>query len=178
MRLPELIVLGLFVWFVARVVLSLGGSPLYCVTCGTTGRPKRVTRGSLLIELVLWLCFIVPGLIYSLWRLSTRHTACRDLRLRADHPAVVAPRCRRSAAPWRAAAASAAAEAISRPPQLTQQAPQVGRVAERALARPPLQLLQVVLGLGNDGAERGGIKDRRHGQVLLRTADGRRHRPA
>jgi hypothetical protein len=76
MRLPELIILGLFVWFVARVVLSFAGDPLYCVTCGTTGKPKRVTRGSLLIELVLWLCIIVPGLLYSLWRLSTRHTAC------------------------------------------------------------------------------------------------------
>lgn len=28
------------------------------------------------IELVLWLCFIIPGLIYSLWRLSTRSPGC------------------------------------------------------------------------------------------------------
>jgi hypothetical protein len=76
MRLPELIILGVIIWFGVRVVLSLGGAPLYCVTCGTTGRPKSVTRGSLLIEVFLWLCFIVPGFLYSLWRLTTRHKAC------------------------------------------------------------------------------------------------------
>ncbi|WP_156116750.1 YqaE/Pmp3 family membrane protein [Massilia sp. 9096] len=48
-----------------------------CRDCGTTGHTKRVTRGSLLIEIVLWLCFLVPGLIYSLWRISTRYNACR-----------------------------------------------------------------------------------------------------
>lgn len=48
-----------------------------CKDCGTVGRANRVTRGSLLIEIVLWLCFLVPGLLYSLWRLSTKHNACR-----------------------------------------------------------------------------------------------------
>jgi len=28
--------------------------------------PMR-TRGSILIEIVLWLCFLVPGLIYFIW---------------------------------------------------------------------------------------------------------------
>lgn len=48
-----------------------------CKDCGTTGHAQRVTRGSLLIEIVLWLCFLIPGLLYSLWRLSTRYSACR-----------------------------------------------------------------------------------------------------
>jgi hypothetical protein len=47
-----------------------------CAACGTVGNVKRVTRGSILIEIVLWLCFLLPGLIYSIWRLTTRHTAC------------------------------------------------------------------------------------------------------
>lgn len=47
-----------------------------CTMCGSTGNVKRVTNGSLLIELVLWLCFFVPGLIYSIWRMTTRHNAC------------------------------------------------------------------------------------------------------
>ena len=51
-------------------------SDLYCPNCGTVGRPKKVTRGSFLIELFLWLMFIVPGLIYSIWRLSTRASVC------------------------------------------------------------------------------------------------------
>jgi hypothetical protein len=29
-----------------------------------------------MIELILWICFIVPGLIYSFWRLSSRYNAC------------------------------------------------------------------------------------------------------
>jgi len=48
-----------------------------CKECGTTGSADRVTRGSLLIEIVLWLCFLVPGIIYSLWRMTTRYDACR-----------------------------------------------------------------------------------------------------
>lgn len=49
---------------------------MICRDCGTIDRPKRVTKGSTMIELILWLCFIVPGLIYSFWRLSTRYDAC------------------------------------------------------------------------------------------------------
>lgn len=48
----------------------------HCMTCGAEGEPVRVTRGSFGVELVLWLCFIVPGLLYSLWRVSGRHDAC------------------------------------------------------------------------------------------------------
>jgi hypothetical protein len=48
----------------------------YCTVCGHTGKPKTVTRGSFLIEVVLWLALIVPGVIYSLWRLTTRHKCC------------------------------------------------------------------------------------------------------
>ena len=52
-------------------------SQLICSNCGTVGEPKTVTKGSLLIEIFLWLCLIVPGLLYSLWRLTSRHKACR-----------------------------------------------------------------------------------------------------
>jgi hypothetical protein len=47
-----------------------------CSACKTTGKSKRVTKGSIWIEIILWLCFLVPGLIYSIWRLTTRHDAC------------------------------------------------------------------------------------------------------
>lgn len=49
---------------------------LICPNCGYKGTPKKVTKGSIFIELVLWLAFIVPGIIYSLWRLTSRHEAC------------------------------------------------------------------------------------------------------
>lgn len=57
-----------------------------CPHCGHYGFPGKITRGSFLIELLLWLLFIpaivysyvlfLPGLIYSAWRLSTRRRAC------------------------------------------------------------------------------------------------------
>lgn len=47
-----------------------------CSNCGYLGWPKKITKGSFLIELVLWICFIIPGLIYSLWRLASRYKAC------------------------------------------------------------------------------------------------------
>ena len=50
---------------------------MFCTTCHTVGKQKRETRGSFVIELALWLMLIVPGLIYSLWRLTTRRNVCR-----------------------------------------------------------------------------------------------------
>lgn len=64
-----------------RSLFSNGGKTgdsgtMVCQNCGTRGEPKIITPGSTLIELVLWLCFIVPGLIYSLWRISARKKGC------------------------------------------------------------------------------------------------------
>lgn len=50
----------------------------YCTRCGHIGKPQRNTPGSFLIEVILWLCFLVPGIIYSLWRLSARHDVCHE----------------------------------------------------------------------------------------------------
>lgn len=49
---------------------------LICTTCGYTGSSVSVTKGNILMELILWLLFIIPGLIYSIWRLSSRVRAC------------------------------------------------------------------------------------------------------
>lgn len=48
-----------------------------CKQCGTVDEPATETPGSFAIELILWLCFLVPGLIYSFWRLSRKHAVCR-----------------------------------------------------------------------------------------------------
>lgn len=81
---------------------GLNGTPesarRHCMQCGTDGPPETVTRGSIGIEIVLWLCFIVPGLIYSLWRLTTRHQACAtcgsDNLVPTHTPAAVAHKAR------------------------------------------------------------------------------------
>jgi hypothetical protein len=49
---------------------------MLCTLCGTTAKPVTRTQGALLIELILWLCMIVPGLIYSIWRHTTRAPVC------------------------------------------------------------------------------------------------------
>lgn len=49
---------------------------LICANCGYQGSPATVTKGSFLIEVILWLCFLIPGLIYSIWRLTSRYDAC------------------------------------------------------------------------------------------------------
>lgn len=72
--IPAIIVLALLAWLIARLFRS--PSKLVCTACGTVAKPKMVTRGSILIEIVLWLCFIIPGLIYSIWRHTTRGNAC------------------------------------------------------------------------------------------------------
>ncbi len=47
-----------------------------CVQCGFQGQPKRITKGSFLTELLLWLLTILGGLIYSVWRLTSRYQGC------------------------------------------------------------------------------------------------------
>jgi hypothetical protein len=49
---------------------------LICSACGQVGDGKTKIKGNGLIELILWLCFIIPGIIYSIWRSSSRYKAC------------------------------------------------------------------------------------------------------
>ena len=49
---------------------------LICSACGYVGSTKRVPKGSLGVEIVLWLFFLLPGLVYSIWRQSSYHQAC------------------------------------------------------------------------------------------------------
>jgi hypothetical protein len=52
---------------------------LICKSCGSTKNPKTFTKGSLIIELFMWLMFIIPGIIYSLWRITSgRYRGCVD----------------------------------------------------------------------------------------------------
>jgi len=47
-----------------------------CPNCGFKGREKIYTKGNIGLEMVLWLFFLLPGLIYSIWRLSSRYRGC------------------------------------------------------------------------------------------------------
>jgi len=61
-----------------RLLRPRAGPALVCTTCGHAGPPRVETRGNFLIEVIAWLAFIVPGLVYSLWRLSARRRVCAE----------------------------------------------------------------------------------------------------
>jgi len=49
---------------------------IFCCNCGYEGKPKKETPGSLIIETLLWFMMLVPGLIYSIWRMSSKFHKC------------------------------------------------------------------------------------------------------
>jgi len=53
---------------------------LICTTCGTIGNIKRQARGKMWLEIVLWFCYIIPGVIYSLWRTSNYRNVCQTCK--------------------------------------------------------------------------------------------------
>lgn len=81
---------------VAPVVNKRPESHLHCTACGHEGEPKSHTPGSIGMEAVLWLFFIIPGVIYSKWRLDNRHDVCASCGSKAlipcDSPRAIANR--------------------------------------------------------------------------------------
>lgn len=58
---------------------------------GTSLQPRAMR----LLEVVLWLCLLLPGVIYSLWRLSARRrvcAACGAHVVPSDTPVAIAAR--------------------------------------------------------------------------------------
>lgn len=50
---------------------------IVCESCGTIGYPKTQVKGSLLVEIFLWIIFLIPGIIYSIWRRASPKQVCR-----------------------------------------------------------------------------------------------------
>ena len=79
--ISRVIVLLVIVGIIYLVIFGSSGKisdtgSMICQNCGTRGEPKTITKGSVWIEIILWLCLIVPGLIYSIWRLTTKQKGC------------------------------------------------------------------------------------------------------
>lgn len=94
--LTHWIIVGLIVWVLYKVFSGKNGREMFCKSCGYSGKTESHTPGNLLIEIILWLCFIVPGLIYSIWRISSRTAKCpqcgsKDL-VPPDSPMAIATR--------------------------------------------------------------------------------------
>lgn len=47
-----------------------------CRNCGTVAEPKVAKRGSIIISFILWMCFFIPGMIYSAWRMTSKFEVC------------------------------------------------------------------------------------------------------
>lgn len=60
----------------AQRAAELPPKTLICSGCGAIGEVTSYTPGSILIEIILWFCLLVPGLIYTIWRHSARHRVC------------------------------------------------------------------------------------------------------
>jgi hypothetical protein len=59
----------------------------YCLNCGFVGKPKQNTPGTLSMEVKLWLFFVVPGVIYSVWRRLATYQGCAMCRTQRIVPA-------------------------------------------------------------------------------------------
>jgi uncharacterized membrane protein YqaE (UPF0057 family) len=87
------LLVGGYLLYRARRFTESRRPALFCPHCGTVGQPRMHTKGSVAIEIVLWLCFLVPGLLYSLWRVTSREPRCAG----CGHPGLIpadSPRAR------------------------------------------------------------------------------------
>lgn len=92
-----LLLAGAVAWFLyskAKEESGPGGKTKHCMTCGIDTNPKSTTKGSIFIEIILWLCFLIPGVIYSIWRTTTRTKVCPSCggttMVPSDSPAAIA----------------------------------------------------------------------------------------
>jgi hypothetical protein len=76
--LPVALLIGYYIYSNYRMVKGL-----FCLNCGYNGKIKQRPRGSGLIELILWLCFLIPGLIYTAWRGHKKEYICP--KCQSDH---------------------------------------------------------------------------------------------
>jgi len=103
--------------------------PVYCANCGTVGEAKTITKGSFLMELLLWIAFLVPGLIYSIWRISSRYRGCGACGSASVMP-VDSPKAREALG--RAQAVAGSAPGPPRP--VADSCPQCGKHREGSLS--------------------------------------------
>lgn len=68
--------LGALVYGLWRILFPGPGKAMFCSACGHEGPSKQITKGSTGLELFLWLLFLLPGLLYSIWRHSSRANGC------------------------------------------------------------------------------------------------------
>jgi hypothetical protein len=76
MNLELVIITAVVLYVLVRLVYSRSDKEKVCTACGYAGYAKHAAKGSFIIEVILWLCFIIPGLIYSIWRQCSYRYIC------------------------------------------------------------------------------------------------------
>jgi hypothetical protein len=57
--------------------MATGSDEAYlCTHCGKRGYPVLAPRGHVFFEVILWVCYVVPGIIYSIWRRVRTKEVC------------------------------------------------------------------------------------------------------
>jgi uncharacterized membrane protein len=69
-------VIGAIIYIAVKLATHRKYSQMVCKSCGTVGKSKNHMPGSIFIELILWCCFLVPGMIYTVWRHSSAGRVC------------------------------------------------------------------------------------------------------
>jgi len=74
---------ALFAWlawrgWVKRPEEELEAAPdiVVCERCRTAGKPAMFDPGDGLTETLLWICALLPGVVYSMWRRNSRKRIC------------------------------------------------------------------------------------------------------
>lgn len=61
--------------------------PVACTVCKTiSAEPENVVPGSTTTEVLLWLIFLLPGVVYTIWRSNARKDVCP-----ACHSSLIVP---------------------------------------------------------------------------------------
>lgn len=55
---------------------AIKNQSVVCLHCGHEGVAKISSKGSALLEALLWFALILPGLLFSVWRFTTRERVC------------------------------------------------------------------------------------------------------
>lgn len=67
-----------------KKILTVGGIDFtrkyVCMECGCQRDPVDAKRGLLVIEIFMWFLYILPGVIYSIWRRVRRQQVCSKCR--------------------------------------------------------------------------------------------------
>jgi len=56
--------------------IQIVSEPMVCKDCHFCGYPQIALKGKLVFEILLWCCYLVPGLLYTIWRRTNKVKVC------------------------------------------------------------------------------------------------------